>query len=211
MLIFEIPPWFNFKDPWRIFLILFKRKYFSSPDLTLQVKIFFFYHDQLPKLSFRHLMEYDNRLGKEFYLCKPEPGQCLTETAMIMTMKSRTAKAMERRQHFIFLARSWEEKNKRINPGRLNTQGNVIFPLKKEFGPSWINIENLSIFLDWLILLDNPDSLDKIPFFYTTFLLLKPLRHMNFQALLGGMNLGKVPQFGFGLEVLELPGENCPL
>lgn len=63
MLIFEIPPWLNFKDPLRIFLIFFKRKYFSLPDLTLQVKIFFSYRDQLPKLFFRHLMEYDNRLG----------------------------------------------------------------------------------------------------------------------------------------------------
>lgn len=34
------------------------------PDLTLQVKIFFPYHDQLPKLSFRHLTEHDKRLGQ---------------------------------------------------------------------------------------------------------------------------------------------------
>lgn len=119
-------------------------------------------------------------LAKGFYLCKPEPDQCLTETAMIMTMKSRTAKAMERRQHFIFLARSWEEKDKGINSGRWNPQRNVIFPLKEGFASSWINIENLSIFLNWLILLDNPDSLDKIPFFYTTFFLLTPLCHIEF-------------------------------
>lgn len=59
-----ISPWLHFKDPLRIFLIPFKRKYFSMPDLTLQVKKFFFsYREQLPKLSFRHLTEHDKRLG----------------------------------------------------------------------------------------------------------------------------------------------------
>lgn len=45
-------------------------------------------------------------LAKGFYLCEAQPGQRLTETAMMMTTSSRTAKAMDRRQHFIFLARS---------------------------------------------------------------------------------------------------------
>lgn len=77
------------------------------PDMTLQVKIFFSYRDQLPKKCLSGTLQSMMKdLAKGFYLCKAQPGQRLTETAMIMTMSSRTAKAMERRQHFIFLARS---------------------------------------------------------------------------------------------------------